>query len=58
MSLLDDRWDSAQPECGEDFCANCAECLACSGSEVCTKAPVESAPFHEWLNSAGEVALV
>jgi hypothetical protein len=29
------REEDREPICGEDFCEDCGDCLACGGSEPC-----------------------
>ena len=35
------------PECGEDFCGRCGDCLACYGGETCWDGGVDNGP-HVW----------
>lgn len=31
------REEDAEPECGEDFCDECGDCLHCYGGDSCTE---------------------
>lgn len=36
------------PECGEDFCERCGDCLACQG-DVCYVSDSENLVGHVWV---------
>lgn len=57
-STADERWDAGQPECGEDFCDACGECLGCSSEGPCYGFEDDEAVRHIWVNSDEEVKLV
>ena len=44
MKLI--RTEARDPECGEDFCDQCGDCLACYGSDPCI--PNDDGP-HFWV---------
>lgn len=64
----DDRWEAGAPECGEDWCADCGDCLGCAWDTVCLGIETPNCPAndpycgvceaqtgrHVWLNSMGE----
>lgn len=58
-TTLDERWDAGTPECGEDFCDWCGECLGCMGDIPCASF-FEEGPYdrHVWVNSKDEVKLI
>lgn len=39
------RTDTATPECGQDFCDRCGDCLHCYGSDPC----VNGHENHRWV---------
>jgi len=41
------REDEAEPECGEDFCDRCGDCLACYNCDPCLETEDEE---HFWVH--------
>lgn len=50
---LDERWEANQPECGEDICVGCDQCLGCPN--VC---PDDLSGYHMFANSSGDIRLI
>ena len=44
--------EEAEPECGEDFCDTCGDCLRCYGGEACY---VAADGEHWWVVYEEEV---
>lgn len=42
------RVEDADPECGEDFCDRCGDCLHCYGGDPCWDGGAEH-PDHYWV---------
>jgi hypothetical protein len=42
----------AEPECGEDFCDQCGDCLACYSGDPC----YDGGDGHTWVVYAEDVA--
>jgi len=40
-------FESREPECGEDFCDLCGDCLYCYGHESCFDGGIDNGP-HRW----------
>jgi hypothetical protein len=40
--------EDAEPECGEDFCDQCGDCLHCFGGDPCFDGNTTS-PSHYWV---------
>ena len=58
-STAEERWESGQPECGEDFCIDCGECLGCQWENPCfgVQQGYVNGERHVWLNEKGEAKL-
>ncbi len=39
----------AEPECGEDFCDRCGDCLHCYGGEACFNGGEDNGPHVWWV---------
>ena len=42
------RTEEAEPECGEDFCDSCGDCLVCYGDDPCYGSDPPK-PEHYWV---------
>jgi hypothetical protein len=42
------RFEQREPECGEDFCDCCGDCLSCYGDDGCYDGSDE-AGVHRWI---------
>lgn len=46
---------TADPECGEDFCDTCGDCLACYGGDPCYGFHDDPEAGHSWVVYAEDV---
>lgn len=44
--------EEAIPECGEDFCDHCGDCLHCYGGDPCTQSKDGE---HYWIEYSDDV---
>lgn len=58
-AILDEQYNvvefiAVDPECGEDFCDRCGDCLACYGNDPCWDGGEEPGT-HSWFVYAEDV---
>lgn len=49
------RVEEAEPECGDDFCEDCGDCLACYGDEPCS---FSDSGRHRWIVVENQLAAI